>query len=187
MFSGSEGKFSQSAPCDSMCNCVEQFSMLENLKSAWRVCVSVRVWREEGGRWTGEPAAPSFCRRPWHPGRPRSLLTKGLEGNRPSTKCYPNTKENWGFDLMWGRRLKYVSDGNKLSNLIVCIGQLSKITNPQPFVNFQKINQLSDYFRGWGENLICKTKRSSLQCYWHRLALHLGASIYFFLYVYAVM
>lgn len=46
------------------------------------------------------------------------------------TKCYPNAKQNRGFDLMWVRRLKYVSDGNKLSNLIICIGQLSRKKTP---------------------------------------------------------
>lgn len=126
MFSSSGGKFSQSAPCDPICNCVEQFSILENLKSVWRWCV---YGGRKGVRWMGESAAP-FCRRCWHLGRRCSFLTKGLEGNRVFTKCYTNAKQNWGFDLMWVRRLKYVSDGNKLLNLIICIGQLSKKKTP---------------------------------------------------------
>lgn len=43
IFSSSRGKFSQSAPRDFMCNCVEQFSILESLKSMWRI-------RAYGGR-----------------------------------------------------------------------------------------------------------------------------------------
>lgn len=49
---------------------------------------------------------------------------------------------------MWIRRLKYVLDG-KIVELNYFYWAAVKKTHPQPFVNFQRIIQLSEYFHGW--------------------------------------